>query len=313
MAEAATFAGYGAAGDDKLGGASKSLFLRFNRRRLNLLSIIGAFVWPSALFAGILAIQCFDLSYRQPTLAILLEALGFLLVVIVAGIAINHRSQSFMNPETEPSWYIFLAVTMLIAWVLAMVVGNSIYLAVSLQFYEILDLNSYSDVDPNTMRGQQLMDAGAVAFASGTSLDLAMSMGFKSNSMYCVAPIVSNSSAAPATYDFWAVGKDCCTSGQADFACSGYNDPRANGGLRMMNDKDRAYYRLAVQQAEATYQITAAHPLFFEWVADPMSMVSGWETSSHKQYLVWVLTFVTVQAFLVASAAITFSKIGSSD
>lgn len=73
-------------------------------------------------------------------------------------------------------------------------------------------------VYPNRMLGQQLLDAGIVQFAPGSQLDVKKSMGFKNGNLFCVAPIVFGT-ASPVSYDFWAVGKDCCSGSQADFSC----------------------------------------------------------------------------------------------
>lgn len=67
---------------------------------------------------------------------------------------------------------------------------------------------------------------------------------------------------------------------QANFHCDHFNNPHANGGYRLMTDNDRPFYRLAVQQAEATYKIRAVHPLFFEWAIDPIATVDGWRHQS---------------------------------
>ena len=39
--------------------------------------------------------------------------------------------------------------------------------------------------------------------------------------------------------------------------------------VRLTNDEDHPYYRLAVQQAEVKFGIKAVHPLFFTWSRDP--------------------------------------------
>merc|ERR1711957_939043 len=71
-------------------------------------------------------------------------------------------------------------------------------------------LSGYHSVDPAVMRGQQLMDAGSVGFVKGAVLDVDKAMGFRNGIMYCVAPVASGNSPL-AQYDFWLVGKDCCT------------------------------------------------------------------------------------------------------
>merc|ERR1719506_167791 len=153
-----------------------------------------------------------------------------------------------------------------------------------------MNLAHYHDVDTNVYLGQQLMDAGQVDFKKGTALDLGRSMGFKNHDIYCVAPIVTKGSGAQSV-DFWAVGKNCCSGVAADFHCSGFSDPKATGVIRNMHDEDRAFYRLAVQQAEATYKITASHPLFFEWVHSAQEAIDHFWHKGLTTYLLWICSY----------------------
>ena len=102
--------------------------------------------------------------------------------------------------------------------------------------------------------------------------------------MYCVVPIVGASDQPlPATYDFWAAGKDCCVDGGENYTCGAARVAGARGGLRLLNRNDEYNFRLAVQNAEFTYRIAAVHPLFFEWTSDPIH-----EITAKKDEAFWV-------------------------
>merc|ERR1719469_149074 len=151
------------------------------------------------------------------------------------------------------------------------------------------------------------MDAGVIEFTPGTHIDISKSTGFTNNKIYCVAPITKGD-APLANYDFWVVGTNCCSGNQANFHCTNFNNPRASGGLRLMADDDRAFYRLAVQEAEATYAIKAPHPLFFTWHEKPMVVVEGWRQLGRSMFVVWTASYLVFQTFSVAVATLAFAK-----
>ncbi len=93
-----------------------------------------------------------------------------------------------------------------------------------------------------------------VYFADNTRLDTSRSMGFKNLDLYCVAPIVNGNSALE-SYDFWAIGLNCCSGVSSDFRCGEWNNPHARSGLRLMRDDQRPFFRLAVQQAAAAHKL----------------------------------------------------------
>merc|ERR1712124_161832 len=103
-----------------------------------------------------------------------------------------------------------------------MVLGDMNYWENLQPYYDIIHLNEYTSVDPSQMSGQQLMDAGRVIFSEKSKLDLTKSMGFKNMDTYCVAPITMGTDTLE-TYDFWAVGMNCCSGNSADFHCGEYD------------------------------------------------------------------------------------------
>merc|ERR1740139_910007 len=132
------------------------------------------------------------------------------------------------------------------------------------------------------------MDAGRIVFKAGSHLDISKSMGFKNMDIYCVAPVVSatNKTAATASLDFWAVGINCCSGHMPDFHCGEFYNSNARSGLRLMRDDQRAYFRLAVEQAEAAYNIQATHPIFMYWMQDPATEINAYQDDAYKYWLI---------------------------
>jgi len=139
----------------------------------------------------------------------------------------------------------------------------------------------------------------------------ALAMAFKNIDTYCVAPITStpfaNKSAKLDTYDFWAVGVNCCSGVASDFRCGEFNNPAAHSGLRLMDEKDRSYFRVAVQQAEAAYNLQATHPLFFYWAEDTHLEWQGYWDYGNKYYNVGVVAFIFLQIFTTRSMCASLS------
>merc|ERR1719324_2031423 len=211
---------------------------------------------PWFLFSALYAVLSFSFHYQHPTWAWLLA----------------YRTK---KRDRDPMWYTFATLALLLAVVLAAVFGDMNFWYNMQPFYDIENLNTYPSVNPAREKGQQLMDAGRVYFADGAALDMQKAMGFKNLDLYCVAPIVHGQEQL-ASYDFWAVGLNCCSGVSSDFRCGEFNNPHARSGLRLMRDDQRPFFRLAVQQAEAAYNIKATHPLFFYWMQDPVAEMNSY-------------------------------------
>jgi len=291
-------------------------FLRGPRRRINALPIACALFGPWFLFAVIYGAMTFSMHYDQPSLVFIIVNLGFIVVIGVGLAALSGwRKKAARDPHYEPSWLAFMFLTMLVGWTVAVVAGDINYHDNMKPFYDLMNLNNYPDVDPAVMRGQMVMDAGRISFTDDTHLDLKRSIGFKSNDVYCVAPVSKANKTKGGmqtlkNYDFWAVGVNCCSGSEPDFHCGQYNSASAHGGLRLMHDSERPFFRLAVQQAEAAYGIKAAHPLFFHWMQDPQAEVNSYREQGFKNYLIGLFMNFSIQLFLVAAATLVFARMG---
>lgn len=284
-------------------------YSRGQRHRLNILSVLQCLFLPWLMFCFTYAVCTFSLHYTRPNLMYSLLALGLVVVCANAGLALFTGYKKMQHDFHEPNWYIFLFVTMLIGWSLGMWFGNTNFSLSMQPFYDYANLNEYYYVDPARMRGAQMMDSGRVHFVNGTNLDLRRSMGFKNLDIYCVAPITLDGLPL-ASYDFWAVGIGCCSGNAADFACGEYNNPKATSGLRFLKDDDRAFFRLAVQQAEATYGIKATHPLFFYWTQDASGEMDSYREEGYRYYLIGMLAHFAWQLLVVGLAVLGFSRMG---
>jgi hypothetical protein len=208
----------------------------------------------------------------------------------------------------EPTWSLFLFGSCVLAWVLAFAFGSFNYtLAGQLRIYE--QLYYYVDVNPSQVPGREVQDAGRLFFAAGSHVDVSKAMSFKAASTYCVAPVVSNVTVERPSFDFWAVGLDCCGTQGSDFRCGAdLHSRKAAAGLRDLDEGPRGYYRLAVQSAEASYNIRAEHPVFLLWMPDPVSYLTAGKRQAGRRLLVQTSIFAVCQFFAVTVAAMVFAK-----
>lgn len=280
-----------------------------HRKTMNIVSMSLSLFVPWILFSVLYGVLSFNIHFDHPAIATLICAVGFVLVCAFGVLAASALKRKYAgDPTREPTWFVFLFVSCLVAWITAVVFGDMNFHHNAKPFYDLYNLNVYPSVDPSKWRGQQLMDAGRIMFEGGSKLDLKRTAGFKNTDMYCVAPIVMDGQAA-ASYDFWAVGMNCCDGmDTSSYRCGDYDNVHARGGLRLMHDDERPFYRLAVQEAESAYNIQATHPLFFYWLDDPIASMSQYQDNAYKWFLAGMFLFFTVQLTAVAAASIFFSQ-----
>lgn len=297
------------------GAIVKPPAVQWFRRRLNVVAICISLFVPWLLFCFTCWIVSFSVHYSAPGLSYTLVALSLLFVLFLGMFAWNAwRARKHDPSHTEPTWYIFLFLTSLLAWILAMYVGvNNFYYHME-PFFGITNMRAYKGVNPAMSHGQRLMDAGMIEFTEGAHIDFDRAMSFRNKETYCVAPIVQKNSSdhgPPASYDFWAVGLNCCcgdTVRASNFQCGEYDNLKANGVVRLMHDEHRAFYRLAVQQAVGAFSIKAEHPLFFHWVQDPVAVTESYRWEGHRQFLLWMYLHFMLQIILVVLAGLTFNN-----
>lgn len=291
--------------------AMECLLMR-ERRRKYVLNALQTIFLPWLLFTGLFACLSFKLHFLYPSLSTAVAWLTFALVVGVGALAWRDRPRTSRGEEDiVPRRHVPLFVAMAIAWILAMVLGNLNYRSYIHPFYQLQSLNTYPNVDPSQVEGKQVMDGGIIHFSQGSMLDLNRSMGFKNEDVYCVAPITLANQPA-SSYDYWAVGFNCCTGDKADFKCGQYANKYARSGLRLMEDDKRPFLRLAVQQAEAQYGIKAAHPNFYYWAEDPAAELSSYWEIGYSYFSLAVFVYFGLSLLYVAIAMASFSWTGYS-
>jgi hypothetical protein len=295
------------------------------RQRMNLLAIGLSCFLPWILFCLLFAMLSFSWHYSRPHIC---EAVVAVLGVVIGIMLIHQLLGAFRRfvageASTEaPSWGIFFWGSMMLALLLAVYFGNRNFWKNMQPYSDLRSLSDYNDVDPALQYGQEYMDAATVIFAQNVTLDFRKAASFKNSETYCVVPITGGilNNVPLNSYDFWAVGKNCCSGSKAgpqtaytwspdasinadgametNFQCGDMNS-EIHGGVRVVHDDDRAFYRLAVQQAESSYAIKAIHPLFFKWVSDPPQYVTSYRKEAYRVYLIGMIGYIGFQFILV--------------
>lgn len=256
------------------------------------------------------------------TLALLLSVLLLLLQVAIAASAFDLRHPSM-------PWLLFI-------WVLTVFTAASVGVSNHRRSYApyltAKEGRFYKGVGPDALAAV-LMDAGVVSFEPSMVLDDNLAVGLKlAGSTYCAAPIMSadlqdaagappavaaapapapaaaapGASAAagaagavsgqPALVQFWAIGKDCCSS-RGGFVCGDAGEASARSGLVLLDPGaaqeeplQRERYMRAVEAVCALHDLqTVDTPLLLRWVEDPKSELMGMYT---RALLVWIVSSI---------------------
>jgi hypothetical protein len=289
----------------------RSVFAPGHRLRMNIVPLFLNIFVPFGIFIITLGIMSFYLMYSKPRVGLALMAILVFLWLLTVLLAVERKRN-----DPEPSWYTYFATIFGLALLAAYLLGNNIYSNYSLPYYMVKDLKVLSNVNPMTEKGQNVMDGGIFYFNKGSGIDPMRTWHFKQGTVWCAAPIINGGwPAVPDTqsFDYWAVGKDCCSTSSSDFRCGAFNNPSAKGGVRVLDDADRPFYRLAVEQAASLYGIMANHPVFFEWVQDPVETVDSWIEKAFSDYIAYVGFFFLFCCFGVAVASSKYAWLGRAE
>lgn len=298
-------------------GANRAPFVQ-KKKSGSTVGVFACLFMPWVIFASVflLTSEGAGASINSPMVAgqeVAVQGSSLTWVILFLVLAFGYAAlRVWMNsgsPDASPStWYWFLFVCSLIAWTLGYLIGQENFASNLMPYIAVTSMNNYTNVNPDVARGNQFMDAGRIYFAPGAQVDVSHSLGFRNVETFCVAPIVTTVNRT-GPYDFWAVGTNCCSGHAADFACGDYAVTGA-AGLRVLSDDLIGFYRLAVQQTEAHYNITTDSPMFVSWVADPQVQIQVYKDSADKSLLVGIFTYLVVQILLTGAAAIAFPKLG---
>jgi len=290
-------------------GASKSIFAPGHRIRMNVVPMFLNVFVPWGVFVLCSGLASFSLMYTHPRIAWALIAAIFSLWLfsVVAAIAARRH-------DPDPTWFTYTAIAVGVMALLGTIFGTQNFSEWSRPYYELQDLKILHDLDASYTPGENVMDGGLFYFAPGNHLDHTRSWHFKFKTTYCVAPIITNSTAPlNQEYSFWAVGTDCCSLSASDFRCGSWGVKGAAGGIRLTTQgEDLDYFKLAVQQAESLYSILAPNPIFLKWSSSPAAEINSWNSQVFKSFVVSACTALVFSIFSVAVMTVAYSWLGRS-
>lgn len=204
-------------------------------------------------------------------------------------------------------WPISKFVLCWLAVLLGSMLGNHLWFNNFYPHARYQTLQAYEQVDPATDVGTRLQDSGVVTFADTVGVDRSRTGCLKNGAIFCIAPIVPNgevpvpgqeqsqmaasnfSAGYQQQYDLFMAGINCCDC-PGEFRCGDWNSPMQLGGLRILDDKERQQFRLAAESWSSIYGKSMVHPVFFEWVANPVTVYNNFENRGYRLFLLALLS-----------------------
>jgi hypothetical protein len=277
------------------------------RKRVNCVPLFISLFVPWLGFLLVFGLIAFYTHYCAPLLTT--ATCGTILLGCIQAMLSANKARVRRQSGWQYKTYIATATfaTVLGGWIS----GDYIFWTYMQPSFHIEHLATYTDVNPSSVHlrngiivpshGKRYQDAGTVYFHHNSKLDQTRATSFKSSDLYCVVPIVDPTCTKNCGTDFWAVGKNCCAEDASDFRCGQYDHHDARAGLRLMATDDTAFYRLAVLQAEGMFNLVSTHPVFFEWMHDPVHEVKAQKMMGYRRYLISMFAVFFGNAIVAAA------------
>lgn len=241
---------------------------------------------PICIFLFALGILTITPRYSNPDTIVVLCGIGLFagllyptiafLLVVIGVVSTKLRTRIRWAPVIFWSWWpCWKFSACVIAAAAGIGIGDYIWYNQLLPYHQMDRLQAYDNVNPSTVEGVRMQDAGVVEFRNDAGVDRSRTGCIQNGATYCIAPVVMNGkveegSEPGVTYDFFMAGKDCCNC-PGEFRCDDWNMPSSTlGGMRIVDQGDRAFYRLASEQWASLYGKPVEHPIFFTWSDDPV-------------------------------------------
>jgi len=271
---------------------------RFNPWKY-LAGIFTMCVVPSAIFCGICVM--FILMYYMMPWITLFICLG----IFAASFFLLFMGSMNGNLPTALSGTLYSIAT--VGGVLA---GMVIYYEHTFHYWAASEGRQYTNVRADALAAAHA-DAGVIVFTDSAQVDTTKTIGYKSGSTYCVAPI-SMTDSIERQVQYWAAGIDCC-NGRGFFDCDDSTNKEARAALiirdnpsSMLFKSELEYYKHAVEMSKEIYGLSAAkEPFFVRWTVDVAAKAWGYFVESW----IWFVYYTIAHALVNLILAILFQGV----
>jgi len=165
----------------------------------------------------------------------------------------------------------------------------------------------YTNVHPAADPGGYV-DASQISFSDQAYVDTTRSVGYRSDDLWCAAPILEKSGVDVAPkqseqVNFWAVCLNCCRN-RALFECGPVYDRGSRSGMRVLDSSPLRQealpnYMTAVRQAAATFGLVVpADAVILRWTKKPSDAAARYYDSALILFAIAALLFLLVDLLI---------------